>query len=149
MHCVRRVNGDGAGSNGIGHLLVVDVAGRNPPRSRDHVCVTLLIVKVRLREIAGIPFDDHAIESRLVWIPEEHGLLHPAFLAGPLEVLRQDGGNMRWIRWWAHRVVDGRLGALRLGNPGKNSGADDDADGYTDDHHSVETHTGLLRLNCR
>src|SRR3984893_17192733 len=131
MHRVLRVEGDGASMHGIGGLLVIDVAGRDPPGPGDHVRVPLLIVKMRLREIARIPFDDDAIESGLAGIAEQPALLLPAFLASPLDVLGQDGGNMGWIGWWAHGVVDGRLGALRTSDPGKNGGTDSRRDGHT------------------
>src|SRR5712691_7081299 len=145
MHRVRLVDGDGASSHGIGGLLVIDVAGRDPPGPRDHIRVTLLIVKMRLREIARIPFDDDAIESRLAGIAEEPGLLLPAFLTSPLDVLGQDGRNMGWIRWWTHGVVDGCLGALRMSDSGRNGSADSrSSDGHTQNRHSGETHTRLL-----
>src|SRR5216684_4386380 len=147
MHRVRLVDGDGASMHGIGGLLVIDVAGRDPPGPRDHIRVTLLIVKMRLREIARIPFDDDAIESWLVGIAEQHGLLHPAFLTGPLDVLGQDGGNMGGIGRWARGVVDGCLGALRMSDPGRNGGADGRGDGHTQNRHSDETHTRLLCVN--
>src|SRR5207247_9059894 len=122
-HRGRLGGGDGAAMGGIGGLLVIGAAGRNPRGPRDHIRVTLLIVKMRLREIARIPFDDDAIESRLAGIPEQHGLLLSSFLTVPLDVLGQDGGNMRWIGWWAHRVVDGCVGARRMSNRRK-EGAD-------------------------
>src|SRR3984893_14431911 len=136
MHRVRGVDGDGAGMHGISGLLVIDVAGRYPPGPRDHIGVTLLIVKMRLREIARIPFDDDAIESRLAGIAEQQALLLSAFLASPLDVLGQDGGNMGWIGWWAHGVVDGRLGALRMSDLGETGGADSRRDGHTQNGHS-------------
>src|SRR5436190_21767296 len=104
MHRVRRVDGDGAGMHRIGGLLVIHVAGRDPPRPRDHISVTLLVVKMRLREIARIPFVDDAIQSRLVGIAEQRARLLPAFLAAPLDVLGQDGRNRSWIRRWATGV---------------------------------------------
>src|SRR5262245_20368018 len=101
---------------------------------------------MRLREIARIPFDDDAVESRLVGVPEQQTLLLSAFLAGPFDVLRQDGGNMSWIGWWTHGIVDGRLGALRMNNSGKSGSADSGGDGDTQDRHSGETHTSLLHF---
>src|SRR3984893_9256145 len=131
MHRVLRVDGDSAGMNGIGGLLVIDVAGRDPPGPRDHIRVTNLVVKMRLGEIARIPLVDDAIESRLAGIAEQRTRLLPAFLAAPLDVLGQDSGNMGRIGRWAHGVVDGCLGALRMGDSGKNGGADARADGST------------------
>src|SRR4249920_1391402 len=101
---------------------------------------------MRLREIARIPFDDDAIEAGLVGISEKQALLLPAFLACPLDVLGQDGGNMGWIGYWAHGVVDRCLGALRLSDPGKNGGADNRGEGNTQDRRSAETHARLLRV---
>src|SRR5262245_55931693 len=98
MHGVRLVDRDGACTHRISSLLVVDVAGRNPPGSRDHVRVTLLIVKMWLREIARIPLVDDAIESRLVRITKQQSHLLPAFLTSPLDVLGQDNGNVSRIR---------------------------------------------------
>src|SRR5580765_3761568 len=131
MHRVRLVDGDGTGRHRVGGLLVIDIAGRDPPGARDHIRVTLLIVKMRLREIAWIPLDDDAIEARLVGIAEQQPLLLPAFLAGPLDVFGQDGGNMGGIGRRAHRVVDGCLGALRMSDPGTSAGADSHGDGHT------------------
>jgi hypothetical protein len=37
----------------------------------------------------------------------------------------------------------------RSTSAGKNGGADNRGDGYTQNRHSGETHTRLLRLNCR
>src|SRR6478672_3971785 len=109
MYRVRLVDGDGAGLHGIGALLVIDVAGRDPPGPRDHIRIALLIVRMRLRKIARVPFDDDSIESWLGGIPEQQALLLPAFLPGPLDVLGQDDGNMGWIGWWANGIVDGCL----------------------------------------
>src|ERR1700682_1991493 len=148
MHRVLRVDGDGARMHGIGGLLVIDVAGRDPPGPRDHIRVALLVVKMRLGEIARIPLDDDAIESRLAGIAEQRTRLVPAFLAAPLDVLWQDSRNMGWIGQWAHRVVDGCLGALRMGDSGKNGGADTRADDGTQNNHSGQTHACLLPANA-
>src|SRR5262245_26486361 len=98
MHGVRLIDRDGAGTHGIRSLLVVDVGGRNPPGSRDHIRVTFLIVKMWLREIARIPLVDDAVESRLVRIAKQQAHLLPAFLTSPLDVLGQGNGNVSRIR---------------------------------------------------
>src|SRR5204863_2593394 len=123
-------------------LFVIDVAGRHPPGSRDHIRVTFLVVKMRLGEIARIPFVDHAIEPGLAGIAEQRARLLPAFLAAPLDIFRQDGRNMGWIGRRAFGVANGGFGTLRMDDSRKNGGSDTCGDYSTPDHHSRETHTG-------
>src|SRR5262245_37389912 len=104
---------------------------------------------MRLGEIAGVPLDDDAVKSGLAGIAEQDGLLHSAFLAGPLDVLRQDDWNVAWIGQRARGVVDGRLGALRTSDRDKCDTAESRGDRRAEDHHSGETHTGILPVNNR
>src|SRR5258708_20048261 len=99
---------------------------------------------MRPGEIARIPFNDDAIESKLTGIAEQRTSLVPAFLAAPLDVLWQDSRNMGWIGQWAHGIVDCCLCALRMSDSGKYGGADTRADDGAQDNHSGNTHTFLL-----
>src|SRR6185503_8223387 len=52
---VRFIDGDRTSAYWVRGLLVVDVARGDPPGSGDHVRVALLIVKMRLGEVARVP----------------------------------------------------------------------------------------------
>ncbi len=59
VHGVGNIGGERASVKRIRRAFVVDVAGADPPRPRDHVDPARLIVKVRSRECAGRPLDQH------------------------------------------------------------------------------------------